>query len=398
MRCMMRFLKKPFRFIVEFCVVAFCLTGCWDRNEVNDLALILAAGIDKGKGDNIELSAEIYIPRQQQGGQGGMSGGKSSGQSFVRSAEGETIADAMARLQEALTREVFWGQNEVLLIGEKLAKEGLGNQIDFWMRHAEPRIRADVFVSKGRAKKMLGAMPELERDASKQLRKMVKTHVGVKVTVKDLSEMLSGESGAAVLPWVENLNQSSKDVNEKAIPVIKGAAIFKGEKMTGKLNDKEIRGVLWPRNEIKSGVITISLKNEKGYISLNLLNSKSELIPSIKNGKWRMHIKTKTDMEVIQNTTRLDLFDAKVIREAQQKVAYEIEQRERLAFLKVQGKLHADIFGFSEEFQRKYPQIWKQKKNQWDEIFPEVAVSFETKVQIKRTGLASGKNKRGAGR
>lgn len=362
------------------------------------MALILAAGMDKGKGDNVELSAEIYIPGQQQGGQSEMSGGKSSGQSFVRSAEGETIADAMARLQEALTREVFWGQNEVLVIGEQLAKEGVGDQVDFWMRHAEPRIRADVFVSKGPAKKVLEAMPELERDASKQLRKMVKTHIGVKVTVKDLSQMLSGESGAAILPWVENLSKSSKDTNEKAIPIIKGAAIFKGERMTGKLSVKETRGVLWPRNEIKSGVITISLKNEKGYISLNILNSKSELIPSIKNGKWKMHIKTKTDMEVIQNTTRLDLFDKKVIKEAQKRAAYEIEQRERFAFSKVQKTLHADIFGFSDEFQRKYPQIWKKQKNQWNEIFPEVAVSFETKVQIKRAGLASGKNKRGVER
>ena len=48
-------------------------------------------------------------------------------------------------------------------------------------------------------------MPELEKDASKQLRKIVKTHIGVKVTVKDLAQMLSGESDAAVLPWVEEL-------------------------------------------------------------------------------------------------------------------------------------------------------------------------------------------------
>ena len=185
----------------------------------------------------------------------------SSGQSFVRSAEGETIADAMARLQEELTREVFWGQNEVLIIGEKLAKEGISDQIDFWMRHSEPRIRADVFVSKGKAKTVLEAMPELERDTAKQLRKIVKTHIGVKVTVKDLSQMLSSESNAAVLPWVENLPPSQMD-KKKAIPIINGAAIFKEGKMVGRLDDKETRGILWPRNEIKSGVITISFEDE----------------------------------------------------------------------------------------------------------------------------------------
>ncbi|WP_223282820.1 Ger(x)C family spore germination protein [Neobacillus kokaensis] len=392
---MIRSAKKTFTLILYLGFTSVFLTGCWDRAEVNDLALILATGIDKGKKNNIELSAQIYIPQPAQGGQqSGMSSGSGAGQSFVRSAEGETIADAMARLQEELTREIFWGQNEVLIIGEKLAKEGIRDQIDFWMRHSEPRIRADLFVSKGRSKTVLKAMPELEKDASKQLRKIVKTHIGVKVTVKDLAQMLSGESDAAVLPWVENLDPSMMD-KKNAIPIINGTAIFKDGKMVGRLDDKETRGILWPRNEIKSGVITISFNNEKGYISLNLLRSHNELIPSIKNGNWRMHIKTNADLEVIQNSTKLNLFDPKVVKRAEQKIVQEIEDRERLAFSIIQKELNADIVGFADVFERKYPQIWKQKKDKWNEIFPQVAISFDTNVKIKRTGLATGKRKRG---
>ena len=108
-----------------------------------------------------------------------------------------------------------------------------------------------------------------------------------------------------------------------------------------------------------------------------------------------MHIKTNADLEVVQNTTQLNLFNPKVIKKIEQKVGFEIEQREMLAFSKYRKKLNADIFGFADEFQRKYPQIWKQKKDEWNEIFPEVVVSFETKVNIERTGLATGKRKRG---
>lgn len=353
--------------------------------------------MDKGTENNIELSVLVYIPSTQQSGQeSGMSGGGSSGKTFVRSAEGETVADAMSRLQEALTREIFWGHNEVLLIGEKLAKEGISDQIDFWMRHSEPRIRADVFVSKGKAKTVLQAMPELEQEAAKQLRKLVQTHIGVKVTVKDLSQMLANEPNAAVLPWVENLSPSQMDKSNKDIPIINGAAIFKEGKMVGRFNDKETRGILWPRNEIETGVITISFENEKGYISLNLLRSHTELTPSIKNGIWSMHINTHADMEVVQNTTQLSLFDSNVIKEAQKKVEDEIEQREKLVFSKVQGRLNTDIFGFADEFERKYPQIWKEKKDQWDDIFPEVQVSFVTDVKIQRLGLGTGNRKRGA--
>jgi spore germination protein KC len=378
------------------CLPSIFLTGCWDRTEVNDLALILAAGIDKGKENNVELSAQIYIPQGSQGGQqSGMSGGSGGGKSFVRSAEGETIADAMARLQEVLTREIFWGQNEVLLIGEELAKEGISDHIDFWIRHSESRIRADVFVSKERPKSVLGAMPELERDAAKQLRKLVKTHIGVQVSVKDLSQMLSGESDAAVLPWVEDLPPSRIDTKKKDIPIINGTAIFKEGKMVGRLDDKVTRGILWPRNEIKSGMISFFFEDEQGYISLNLLRSQTVLTPSIKNGQWHMHIKTNADLEVVQNTTQLNLFNPKVIKKIKDKVNDEIEGRERLAFSEVQKELNADIFGFADEFQRKYPQVWKQKKDEWNEIFPEVVVSLETKVKIERTGMATQKRKRG---
>ena len=161
--------------------------------------------------------------------------------------------------------------------------------------------------------------------------------------------------------------------------------------MVGRLDDKETRGILWPRNEIKSGVITIFFEDEQGYISLNLLRGQTVLIPSIKEWQWSMHIKTNADFEVMQNTTQLNLFNPKVIKKIKQKVNDEIEGREMLAFSEVQKKLNADIFGFADEFQRKYPQIWKQKKDEWNEIFPEVVVSFETKVNIERTGLATQK-------
>ena len=186
------------------------------------------------------------------------------------------------------------------------------------------------------------------------------------------------------------MNSRNKD-----IPIIKGTAIFKEGKMAGKLDDKETRGILWPRNEIESGVITIHIENEKGYISLNLLRSQTELTPSIKNGQWSMHIKTNADLEVVQNTTQLNLFNPKIISKIEEKVTYEIEEREMLAFSIVQKKLKSDVFHFADEFQREYPQIWKQKKDEWNEIFPQVDVSFDTKVKISRTGLATEEEKRG---
>jgi spore germination protein KC len=108
-----------------------------------------------------------------------------------------------------------------------------------------------------------------------------------------------------------------------------------------------------------------------------------------------MAVKTKSEFDVIQNTTNVNLFSPKMIQKVEQRVRQEIEERERLAFSKAQKKLNADIFGFAETFERAYPEVWKTKKNEWNEIFQTVRVSFHTEVNIERIGLATGKRKRG---
>lgn len=142
---------------------ALWLSGCWDRTEVNDLAIITAAGLDLTDDHQLELSVKIYLtspsaPQQSSGGISDTSGG-GAGQSVVRSAVGLTMADAESKLQQVLPREVFWGQGEVFIFGERLAKEGIDEPLEFLIRSPAPRERANVFVSKGSAKDVLQLDP-----------------------------------------------------------------------------------------------------------------------------------------------------------------------------------------------------------------------------------------------
>ncbi len=44
-------------------VISLCfLTGCWDRTELNDLAIELGWGLDQAKNNKIEISAQFIIP------------------------------------------------------------------------------------------------------------------------------------------------------------------------------------------------------------------------------------------------------------------------------------------------------------------------------------------------
>jgi spore germination protein KC len=77
------------------------------------------------------------------------------------------------------------------------------------------------------------------------------------------------------------------------------------------------------------------------------------------------------------------------VKMVQQEAEKDLENRVKLALKEVQKGLKADIFGFAEAFHRKYPEQWAAAKDRWDQIFPNVEVKVDAKVNILRPGVSS---------
>jgi spore germination protein KC len=386
-------LRKIARVIAVFSLFPslLLLSGCWDRVEVNDLALISAAGIDKKSDNTIELSVQVFIPRSTgtQGMSSGGTGGGTSDQTMVRSAEGITFADAMMKLQEELPRTIFWGHDEIFVIGSELAREGIQPLLDFMVRHPQIRQSAFIFISKNKAKRQLELMPPLERSSSEVLREMARSGVGMKVSLKDVIQRLSSDAGAVGLPWVEELPDEPGQSGLKTSPYISGTAVFKKDKLVGHINDELTRGVLWLRNEIKQAMITVKPDIAEGLISMKLLRGHTRLIPKIENGKWKITVMGETEDDIVQNGTNLRLMNPKFARMLEKDVETDIQNRMQEALDQVQINMKADVLGFARAFHRKYPGIWRKEKQNWDEIFPKVEVSFNIKAHVRRPGMTN---------
>ncbi|GAB7388764.1 Ger(x)C family spore germination protein [Bacillaceae bacterium] len=370
------------------------LAGCWDKREINDLALVLAAGIDKKKDKTIELSVQLAVPQAMGGGQQGMGSGVGGGGEgrtvIVGTADGVTVFDAMSKLQEKIPRRIFWGHNRVIVIGEEMAREGIGPQLDFFVRYVQPRLRAYLFVSKGKAAEVLNILSPLENSSAELARELANFRFGLRVTVKDFLQMLNGDSGAAALPWLEVApTGSGKDEKEPKTLRLNGTVIFKEDKMVGRVDDKVTRGLLWVRDEIELAAITIVQDTGRGLISLELLRSRTELVPEIKDGKWTMTVKVDTVNDIVEDGANLDVMDPRIVRDLEKEVGEDIENRIRQALNKVQKGMKADVFGFAEAFHRRYPGEWAKAKERWDEIFPEIEVNIIGKAMIKSPGLST---------
>ncbi|MFC5653226.1 Ger(x)C family spore germination protein [Paenibacillus solisilvae] len=372
------------------CCFLVLLTGCWDRTEINDLALVTAAGFDL-KGDNdVELSIQIFIPKG--GGQGQVLGGGGQGgggQTMVKSMTGKTISDAMSRLQEQLSRQIFWGHCDVFIIGMRQARDGIPDVIDFIPRAPEPRERSYVFVSSGAAKEDLKVINPIERSSAEALRELAKSQVQMSMTVKELLELLANKDQSVPLPIIEILKSEEGDKKMQMNSLIKGTAIFKNGRLVGRVNDRVTRGVLWIRNKITRGVLTIKPKESKGLASIRLIRSRTKLQPLIKDGKWSLTVDVAMEGEVIQTTTKLKVGKVPVIAELEKQLASDIKWYITTALEQIKEGMNADVFGFDEAFHRKYPSEWKKVKGRWDEKLPEVEINTNIKTSIVRPGMTS---------
>ncbi|MDF2717223.1 MAG: hypothetical protein K0R28_4148 [Paenibacillus sp.] len=377
--------------LVVLCgVIAPLLGGCWDRTELNDLAIVVGTAVDMNKEGQVEVSAQVFIPRSLGGGgASGMGGGGGGGQklTLVRSGDGVNMADAMSKLQTKLPRTIFWGHCKIYIFGESKAKHGIAEEMDFLLRHRQPRERAYMYVSSGKAADTLELYPPLERYSGEVIRELSDLHSAMIMTMKDLNGMLRGIGGAAAIPLIDVLPPKKGQEKLQAIPYITGTAVFKKDKMVGTISDKITRGVMWLRNEVDESIITVKAENEKEFVSVSPVSTRVMLTPSIDDGVWSMLVNVKSEGEMIQNGTKLDPMNPKLLTIMQEGLKEDIRKRIETTIHHVQKELKADIFGFAEEYHRKYPKQWEQAQDRWDEIFPQVKVRTVIEAYIRRPGL-----------
>ncbi|MDQ8734180.1 Ger(x)C family spore germination protein [Paenibacillus sp. LHD-38] len=364
------------------------LAGCWDRTELNDLALITAMAFDQAEDKQIQVTVQIIIPQNQGG--GGMTGGTSGGapkKTTVRGEKGINISDALSKLQRKIPRRLFWGQCKVFIFSEEVAKSGIKDEFDFLVRHPQPRERAYMFVSKGKAADLLELFPPIERSSSEVLREMADFQIGIKVTLEQLSMLLKGDAEASALPIVHILPKAKSAEPFQAMPYIMGSALFKKDKMVGRISEKTTRGVMWILNEIDEYTVTFTMDGRDELVSLKPVKAKVKLLPKMEGDKWMMTIKVSAEGDIIQNGTVLNPMNPKLLEKMDK--AFEDDVRERIeqALREVQHKNKVDILGFATAFHRKYPKQWEKNKDHWDELFPKVEVTIDVDASIQRPGL-----------
>ncbi|MGF6949444.1 spore germination protein KC [Neobacillus sp. B4I6] len=370
-------------------MIIFLLTGCWSRVEINDIAVVTATAIDKMSDGKIRVSIQVAIPKQL-GPVGAGGTGSEKETTILISEAGQSVMDAYRRLQEKLPRRIFFSHNRILIIGEKAARDGVYPILDFISRVRESRMRSFILFSKGEAAPLLKLTPTIERYTAETIREEEKEGVGVRIMTKDFINTLTTEGISPVAAQVA-IKPEENGGKSKLTPAIIGTAVFRKDKLAGWINDKDTRGVLWLRNEMEKGNITVTIPKEKGggKISVQLIRGRTKVKPILMQSKVKMNVNIHSDVELFENSSKLDIGNPKVLQYVQTLMEKDVEERCRLALYKAQKQYHTDIFGFGNAVYRTHPRAWKEQyKKKWAEEFPKLKVSVNPHVSILRTGLS----------
>ncbi|WHY01509.1 Ger(x)C family spore germination protein [Neobacillus sp. DY30] len=371
------------------CILIVLLTGCWSRIEVNDLSIVMATAIDKMNNGKFRVSVQVAIPKQL-GPVGAGGTGSGDGTTVLISETGESVMDAIQRLQVKLPRRIFFSHSRNLIIGERAARDGIFQTLDFISRVREARLRSFILFTKGEAAPLLKLTPSMERYTSETIREEQKMGAGVRIRIKDFIDMLTTEGISPLGAQVAIMPEEKGGENSKQTPAIVGTAVFNEDKLAGWMNDQDTLGVLWIRNEIEKANITVTVPKEKGggKIGVQLMKGQSKVKPILEKRKVKMNVSINAEVELFENGSKLDLGNPKELHYVQTLLEKDVKEKCRLALDKGQNQLHSDIFGFGNALYRTYPKAWKEQyKKQWMEEFPELEVSIHPHVSIVRTGL-----------
>lgn len=369
-------------------VSLFFLTGCWDRTELNDLAIELGWGLDQAKNNKVEISAQFIIPSKMGMGQSGRSNaGKSF---FIESGTGRDTHEAVQMMQTKMSREIFRGHQRVILIGEKMAKNGLAPVLDAYSRDPDIRLRAGALVVKGNtAKEFLKASIPLEAIPALGA---LKEHMQIEELgdTSLLNFLIAGTSDGItpILPVIKLNVSNKKDKTEVKGFQIVGGAIFNNElKLVGYLNMEEWLTTLWVVNRLSKQTITATASKGNGSASLYMTKIKRKIIPTIQGDTIKCEIVFSGEGTIQENNTNLDLSQPKNLTLLEHVLEKQSEKQALQTIKKVQKEYGTDIFGFGEAIHQKYPSEWKGLKKNWTKQFRKVQVSVHTKLTIRRVGL-----------
>jgi len=386
------------------------LTGCWDRMEIEERAIVLGVSVDNAPPgvakeeeeishtaegfpvpdvNMIRVTVQIALPGKIPLGPGESGGGgKGSEQTvWVVGTEGHTVDDAIMNLQQQISGRLFFGHLRVIVVSEDVARLGMQNINDYFHRNPEVRRMAWMMISKGSAEQVMRASPELERvpalylmstmDNAVKLGKFPENYVGMYWS----NSAKQGQEG--YLPYVELKKMQNIEV--------KGMAYFKDDKLQGTTKPFQVAAYMSIKGMNPAGYRgVVKIGGVADSVMIYATSRRSTIKVRLQDGEPIVSVAIFTEVNLEEKIN-----DQFTINDSASLVQIEEQNKRSLlrateAMIRQMQEKGSDIFGFGEYVRAKKPGYWNARigsKDKWQRVFKELRVEVEVDSKIRRIGM-----------
>lgn len=405
--------------IFIFVFFAFSFQGCFDSREIDDLAYVIAIGLDKGNNNDLKMTLQVAVPKEIGGQEGGDGGEKST---TIVTIETPSIYSGLNSTNEFLSRQINLSHAKLIVFSEELAKEGLEEYFHAIVRSREFRPQMYVTISRDEAEEFIrNVKPELEISSSKYYELLFKnsnyTALTAATRIYDLylDSEATDRQGVAILSGV-NKFEKSEDISIKNstykekdrdyplegdfkagdIPRISenkaeimGLAVFDGARMVGELDGEETSFLLMLKGEFNYAYFTIKdpISKDKKIV-LNVKKSR-EPIRNVEmiGDEVLIDVKIPLECDIVSIQSGINYEQGEETKILEEYIAKFFKDGIDKLLSKTQKEFGTDIVGFGQKVKRSFL-TWSDWENfNWLVKYKYSKINTEVYISIRRSGL-----------
>ena len=391
--------------IISALLILSLISGCWSSREIEDLSLYVGLGIDVGqetkfeknisaqggeypKEENVTATVQI-APGKSSSQQSEQGGSPSSGKSSYSNEQltGDSLLQIFRQFSLRRDRPLIGHHLKVIVISKDIAKKyGLQQLLDFVLRDNDIRPNCLVLISHHRALDVLTSRDPSRIPAFYLTGITNNSYISNKILepvslAKLDAEMQSGSS--FLLQNVLNADGEDK---------FSGGSIFKAKttKFIGELNQTDLEALSWIKPEEKAGGV-IKTYSKEGFTVLYEIKKKTiKIIPKVVGGDISFHVKAESEGWLMEDWRSPEKEEkGAYLKELEKDFAKIVDQQIDQMLYKLQHTYKADVAGFRDSIRIHYPKTWKKVKDNWDEVFATVPITYEIKTNIVNPGSST---------
>lgn len=362
------------------------LTGCYDYKELNSISILSATEINKID-DEFIISAQAINPQAPD------KTANTQAPFIIYTGKGKSIQEAYRNITDQSSKFLYSNHLQILIINEKVAKEDIGQIIDFYMRN--PAIRTEFYTLIGKNDNIIDVITPINDISSSSIKEGIQNnlkYLGIVNTTSfnDLANMYINPNTEIILPSIKIINNSEEGENienventkVKSTYKLEGFAVFKNNKLQGYLTEDQSKTYNIIENKINNTIITYECDKSK-YMTLEIINSKSSV--DIKNNKINIKIKMSGNLNEYQCNKNLN--SNKVIESIEKEFEKKLSKTLKNDINTIRKTYNSDIFGFLDKIYKTDYQKYQEIKNIWyKSTYENLELSLKTDISIIAKG------------